>query len=90
MVEYEALIAASEPMPDAMAAPDDLPAIFYTGGTTGRSKGVMLSHRNITANAFNVLAEGLVPETAAARLCSALPARRSWGHPAANASVCSR
>jgi long-chain acyl-CoA synthetase len=29
------------------AAPDDVALIIYTGGTTGRSKGVMHSHRNI-------------------------------------------
>jgi long-chain acyl-CoA synthetase len=31
----------------------DLAALFYTGGTTGRSKGVMLTHRNLVANAFH-------------------------------------
>ena len=42
-------------------APEDLAAdlygIFYTGGTTAASKGVMLSHGNILANAMNMMVE---------------------------------
>lgn len=35
---------------------DDLAAIVYTSGTTGRPKGVMLSHRNVLANLRGALA----------------------------------
>ena len=39
-----------------IAGPDDLATIVYTSGTTGRPKGVMLSHRNILENAAAGLA----------------------------------
>jgi acyl-CoA synthetase (AMP-forming)/AMP-acid ligase II len=35
--------------------PDSLAAIIYTSGTTGNPKGVMLSHRNLTANVSSIL-----------------------------------
>src|SRR3989441_2597381 len=45
----ELLSAPAEPF-DAGTKPDDLALLQYTGGTTGVSKGAMLSHRALVAN----------------------------------------
>ncbi len=51
---YESLLRAAPPVElGRTVAPDDTAGLFYTGGTTGASKGVMLSHRNLVANAFH-------------------------------------
>ena len=54
--EYDELVNASNPVDfDEQAnGENDLAGLFYTGGTTGASKGVMLTHRNLIANAWHL------------------------------------
>ncbi|MGO9702690.1 MAG: acyl-CoA synthetase [Xanthobacteraceae bacterium] len=55
MLNYEELLAGTAPVADAECGGEDLAGIFYTGGTTGFPKGVLLSHNALLSNAVGGL-----------------------------------
>ena len=57
--------------------PDDLAALLYTSGTTGRSKGAMLSHKNLLSNAESLTDLWQITNTD--RLIHALPIFHTHG-----------
>jgi long-chain acyl-CoA synthetase len=65
----------------------DVAAFLYTGGTTGLSKGAMLSHRNLVANAMQASAWLSVVHPGEGGLVVALPFFHSFGTLAMNFGV---
>jgi long-chain acyl-CoA synthetase len=57
--------------------PDDMAALLYSGGTTGIAKGIMLSHFNFVANAYQVKAWGALSDEQ--RILAVLPFFHGFG-----------
>ncbi len=60
MLNYEDILNAATPAPDAGRSHDDMAGVFYTGGTTGFPKGVMLSHNNFCIGGISNVSELLL------------------------------
>jgi fatty-acyl-CoA synthase len=58
-LDYESLLAqaSNEAPPTVEIDENEASALLYTSGTTGRPKGVMLTHRNLYINAINSICE---------------------------------
>jgi fatty-acyl-CoA synthase len=57
--DYEALLARRESpgAPELNIKDDDVAQLYYTSGTTGRPKGVMLTHKNVKNHALGTIAD---------------------------------
>jgi len=57
--DYESLLkeVGEQALPNPASSEDDPANVYYTSGTTGHQKGVVLTHRNISSHALATIAE---------------------------------
>ena len=79
-IEYTRWLSGeSHRSPAVEVLPEDMAVIQYTGGTTAESKGVMLSHRNLVANALQTRQWMPSSREGKERFLCALPFSHSYG-----------
>lgn len=71
IAEGKRRLAAGESVEGVETDPEDLAALFFTSGTTGVAKGVMLSHKNLLTSVYNL--SGCMPMDQEDVLLSTLP-----------------
>ena len=76
LAAYRETLAAGEAVKFPEVGEDDLASILYTSGTSGFSKAVMLSHKNLTSNAYS--ASGLMDVAPGSVLLSILPMSHTY------------
>lgn len=78
-IKFQDLMKKGDTPPTVNVSPDEVALLQYTGGTTGVSKGVMLTHRNLVANALQCKAWFPHVEVGKECLLAVLPFFHSFG-----------
>lgn len=80
LYSYDELVKHEPVYPEVAINPvEDLAVLQYTGGTTGVSKGVMLTHYNLLANTLQVLEWSINMEYGKERILTVLPVFHVYG-----------
>jgi long-chain acyl-CoA synthetase len=77
--DFQTLLKGAGTLSPIEVKPDEVAVLGYTGGTTGVSKGAMLSHRNLVAQAKNTIAWFPGIQLGEEVLMGALPLFHSFG-----------